>query len=483
MKHTISLNKLLGVTRIDLEKAGVFDSTLGIDTKLFIDPKLLVDTNILEFTDSRKKILSYFKELLRIHKLSNNSPRLREVAVKMLAVPEPHGLSIGYGNKSDKGTSIKVDVAKSILFSISEILSVGIEDSEIVEILGLFVKGYGPDSLSDLTVHILYDEFCLYTQRMSKELGVATNEYAINGKIYHLPTYPFSKSYIIFIPYSFLKPLPIATSWKEITLAASHNETLRKEMNKILYPIIEETLIDINKCDDIKKNEFRNIFKSLLNIYNKIQVKSYDLSLDEKGYYAIQPFVETQVNTLSVSRTPRTKEQLIGSIKDLLFQFRRSIEDNGGNKLLYKRSKNGGIEKHKPHKEDVAQIIFYLIADFFCQKSNILLSRESDSGRGPVDFSLGTGYDTKILVEIKKSDNYSLIKGYEKQVEAYKRSENAFYVFYVVIVIREPNIFAKQPSQLTLLKNIVAENKKKGILGPELFIIDGGIKPSPSKLK
>ncbi len=43
---TISLGTHLGVTREQLEKVGVFDSTLGIDTKLFIDPKLLVDSKI-----------------------------------------------------------------------------------------------------------------------------------------------------------------------------------------------------------------------------------------------------------------------------------------------------------------------------------------------------------------------------------------------------------------------------------------------------
>ncbi|MEZ4114566.1 MAG: hypothetical protein R3B65_04040 [Candidatus Paceibacterota bacterium] len=264
MLKTISLSKYLGVNRKILEKKGVFDTTLGIDTELFVDPKLLINSKIKEFTKSREKILRYFAQLLRIHKYSLKVPRLRDKARDMLAVSEPEGLSIGYGSKTDNGTAIAKNVANRILLSASEIIAVGIEDSEVVELLGLFVSGFGPDSMSDLIIHIIYDDFCAYTARISKELAVKTKEYNIDDKKYFLPTHPFSGEQIIFVPYSFLRVLPIATSYEDIARAAEHNEELRKQFDQIVFPALEEVMSSISGKNEKEINTFKKdlIFSS-----------------------------------------------------------------------------------------------------------------------------------------------------------------------------------------------------------------------------
>ncbi len=126
-----------------------------------------------------------------------------------------------------------------------------------------------------------------------------------------------------------------------------------------------------------------------------------------------------------------------------------------------------------------------MIADQFCRQANILLAGESDAGRGPVDFSLGTGYKEKVLVEIKKSDNKNLEDGFKKQIEAYQKSENACHSFFVVVIIKEQNDKKKKGyiSQLDSITNIYEKNIAKGITSPQLIIVDGLIYPSPSKLK
>lgn len=483
MLKTISLSKHLGVERKDLEEKGVFDTTLGIDTELFVDPKLLVNSKIEEFKKSREKILRYFTQLLRIHKQSQKAPRLREQARDMLAVPEPEGLSIGYGSKTDNGTSIAKNVANRILLSASEILSVGIEDSEVVELLGLFVGGFGPDSMSDLIIHIIYEDFCSYTARISKELGIQTKEYKIDGIKYLLPTHPFSNEQIIFVPYSLLRILPIATSYDDIADAAQHNEELRKQFDEIVFPALQEVMSDITNKSKEEIDSFKKDLSSLLDIYRKIEVKSYSLKEDERGYYGIDPFIEKESKIIQVRKKPKNGTELIESVNELIIQFKRSIEDNGGNNLLYKRTDTNALLKDKPHNEDVAQRIFYMIADLFCQQANILLSGESDAGRGPVDFSLGTGYKEKVLVEIKKSDNKNIENGYKEQIKAYQKSESALHSFYVVVIVKEVKKIKDHVTQLDTIKNLYEDNKKKGEKTPELIIIDGLIHPSPSKLK
>jgi len=484
MRKTISLSKHVGVSREALEEVGVFDATLGLDTKLFIDPKLLVASDIPEFARSRVAILEYFAKLLRVHKQSHKAPRLQDVAVGMLAVPEPKGFSIGYGNKTDKGTAVSKTVAKSILLSATEIVSVGIEDEELVELLGMFVPGFGPDSISDLTISIVYEDFCKYTQRICKELKIKTKEASVNGKAYQLPRHPYLETHIVFAPHSLLRPLPVAVSWDEISAAAERSRELRRDLNEIVFPVLKETLEEFKDKSPQEKKEFRNGFSKLLQLYRKVEVEPYDLRSDPKGYYLIQPFVEGETPQIKASFAPRTPEQLITSVRELVGQFQRSIEDNGGNTLLYKRTSTGKLLKEKPHNEDVAQTMFYMIADVFCSTANIMLSRESDAGLGPVDFSLGTGYDSKVVVEIKKSTNRELESGYEKQVQAYQKSEKAVHSFFVVVVVKPGKKRSDELNpQLQRIKVAFEEKKAKKIPTPELVIIDGLVHPSPSKLR
>lgn len=116
-------------------------------------------------------------------------------------------------------------------------------------------------------------------------------------------------------------------------------------------------------------------------------------------------------------------------------------------------------------------------------KQIFFLSGESDSGRGPVDFSLGTGYETKVIVEIKKSSNSNIESGFRKQVTAYAKSENAIHSFYVVILVKDQKKKKNTPSQLDTVIRLYEENIEKGIKSPQLIIVDGLVKPSPSKLK
>ncbi len=485
MKRTISLSKHLGTTRIVLEKAGVFDSTLGIDTKLFIDPKLLTETSIPEFSNSRLRILEYFEELLRIHRQSNVSPRLREEVISRLATPEPPGLSIGYGNKTDNGTSIPRNIAISILRSASEILAVGINDPEIMELLCLFVKGFGPDSISDLTVHIIYEELCNYTQRIAKEINCKVKKFNIGNNYYTLPSHPFKKLPVIFIPIEVLCPLPIVNSWDDISSAAQQNMKLREEMSKIVFPVLRDEITKFERKSDDEKRVVKEGIISLLKVYREIEIAPYDLAEDKCGYYGINPFVESNDHDISPSSKPKDAGQLIVSVRELIQQYRRAIEDNGGNRLLYRKDSSHKLLADQPHREDVAQIIFYLISDIYCEKANILLSREPNAGRGPVDFSLGTGYDAKAIVEVKKSTNNDLLGGYSKQVTTYQKSERAAHSFYVVLKVREAQQKKKGKktvSQLEKLEEIYQDYIRKKIPCPELVVIDAIVHPSASKL-
>lgn len=148
-------------------------------------------------------------------------------------------------------------------------------------------------------------------------------------------------------------------------------------------------------------------------------------------------------------------------------QFKTLIEDNGLSTLLYNRDKS-----LKP--ESAAQLLFYGVCESYCDANGIMIARESDSGRGPVDFKFGTRKENSVLVEIKKSTNTSgLKKGIEKQLPQYMRSEKSKRAIYLVIDVG----FTKAATD-----NLAKIKKQIHDAAIKILHVDGSIKNSASKL-
>lgn len=476
MTQIVSLSRCLKVPRSLLESEDILDVDLGLDLRFFVDPLLVRSSKIPEFKDSRKKTISYFSRLIKLATNGYKSDELREAAIKMLAVKEPPGCSLGYGGKSDKGTAVSRTVATEVIRKILILLKVGIDDPSLIEYLSMFVTGYGSDSISDLTIHILYDEFCTFTQRKAKEFKVQTSIFPVGNKKYNLPAHPFKKEQpIIFVPTSFISELPVANDWEGVRSISIHNQDLRNNADIDMLPSVMEHLHEVVKMSPKEKEAFSNGLTLSLEAYKNHPVKPYNLLQDPTGYYNLQPLIEKVSADISVEQKPKNKNSLVVFVRDILKHFAKLVEHNAWNRQLY--GKNG--KKESPHDEGVAQRLLFGVADIYCTLANVFLARESNSGRGPVDFSLGNSYREKIILELKKSNNKQLKKGFIKQVEAYERSESAFYSFYPVVVVsaRTKN---DQLSEIEVIYKAKIKNKEKV---PELFIIDGIKKPSPSKLK
>ena len=73
----------------------------------------------------------------------------------------------------------------------------------------------------------------------------------------------------------------------------------------------------------------------------------------------------------------------------------------------------------KPKKERASQLIYYAIADAFCKANDVEISPEANMGGGPIDFKFSSGYQARVLFEMKRSSG-AVVHGYEKQLEFYK---------------------------------------------------------------
>lgn len=483
-RKTITLSEHLGVTAEKLDKLGVLNTNLGIDMKLFIDPKLVKTSLAPELKGAQAKIQDYFSQLLRVNAQAKYSDRLRALTLSMIAVSEPKGLSIGYGDSRDTGTSISLSVAEASIRSLNEMLKVGFHDLTVMEMLGLFISRFGSDSISDLIAHIIYDELCEYTQRISAENGFVTKEFKINGNKYQLPEHPFKGTQVIFVPLDILSDLPLATTWDEIAAAAKHNDRVRKDFNDLVGKSIKQFALGVKKNPDLFMTSTKKM-KTIVQVYQEAEAKPYNTAEDRSGYLRMQAYSDEISGTIEPveKKFTKTSEVLKLVIDTIIPQYRRHIEDLGANKLLYKRigTTLQKVDITSPVHEEAAQMLFHMVSDQICKESNIMLSRESKTAPGAVDFSLGSGYDDKIVVEIKKSNNKSLLNGYEKQLVAYEKSEAASGSAYVVVVVDERNVSNKD-SQLNQLKRLHAKRIEDKKQVPELQIIDGLVHDSASKL-
>ena len=129
----------------------------------------------------------------------------------------------------------------------------------------------------------------------------------------------------------------------------------------------------------------------------------------------------------------------------------------------------------KPRHERYSQLLFYAIADTYCEANNLDVSREPNAGNGPVDFKVSKGYKGRVLVEIKLSSNKNLIKGFEKQLPSYQESERTDRCFYLVLRV------TKSESQIKRVQKAHRNAEGEGKRVPRLIIIDALIKPSASK--
>jgi hypothetical protein len=155
-------------------------------------------------------------------------------------------------------------------------------------------------------------------------------------------------------------------------------------------------------------------------------------------------------------------------VDQIIEQFRFLIEKRRYSEELYHQG--------HPRPEKAAQRLFFAVAFSYCKANNIDITPEAETGNGPVDFKVASGFRGRVLVEIKLSTNPKLVKGYTHQLETYKNAEQSVDGYYVVIDVGQ---MGQKDQALIAAKNAAAA---EGVVTSPIVFIDGARKPSASKL-
>ena len=424
----ITFSEQFNISAEVLKATGVFDVILDIDTRVFIDPALLELCTEPEFLDARKKGEKYFSDIITLLRHSKCTTDMYwRRADRMLTFTELSGTCFGYSQNGTGGNAIGSVLRKSILSTIKELMVEGETDPVLFELLGVFQEGIGCDRVSDLITFILRENILIYTQRVVELAEVDSITVGFGQKRYKTCRNPHNNKPLLLLPAAILSPLPIADSFDDIDWICQENARVREEIN---------SYFDLGKKTKLHKSQILALMHSsmsfrtaLVSAYKATPKNAYDFSEDPAGEYAWLSAAREYVEQYPLSLT----ELPLGTIDDVLTvtkticnRFKVLIEDNGLSKLLYN---SNGTPKH----ESAAQLLFYGIADSYCDANNIDLTKEGNNGRGPVDFKLSRGVADKVIVETKLTSNSQLRHGIEIQLPIYMKQEKTKQAIYLII--------------------------------------------------
>lgn len=468
----VTFSKKVGVLRADVEKLGAFNPVLDLDSRFFIDPHLLKYCKIPEFSESYENFQKHF---VNIGKLLQASTKPGDVfwkkADKLMNWREVKGLCIGYSTKGTSGSGIGKELRERLINTAKIIIDKGRSDPELFELVGLFEDDFGPDRISDMTANVIKDDLIKYTQRILVDLKIDVKKHFTINKKTNLPINPFNGNDLILVPSSILRDLPVALDWGSRDIIAADNEALREQVNKTIGSTWRQATYRSKSSLKELLITYPELFDDLIKSYTEKTPQHYNFEEDKSGEYLWAKLTEEIAGELplklklAAAPTIDDVEKLVLQICD---QFTQLIEHNGWSKLLY--DSNGDVKR-----EEASQLLFFGVCDAYCDANGIMIARESNSGRGPVDFKFGTNNKNSVLVEIKKSTNTNgLLNGVQRQLPTYMKSEKSKRAIYMIIDVGYTKV---AEANLNKIKALIKGSAIR------LLHIDGAIKSSPSKKK
>ncbi len=191
---------------------------------------------------ARQAYLAYFKNaivLLRAAKVKDDTDTYWRTVRRLLSFPEIKGTCLGYGAQSISGSGSGDAMTGQVLETAKAIVDLGVQDPDLFVAMALFEDNFGPDRISDMTTNIILGPLLNFNARILSGLTVPLEELensgSKNGKSYEamLPRNPYAKGNVpvILVPSDVLRDLPIATSWEDVSAAASKSAEIRGRVN------------------------------------------------------------------------------------------------------------------------------------------------------------------------------------------------------------------------------------------------------------
>lgn len=450
--------------------------SLNVDALLFLDPLLLPHSRHPEMREAYDRFRDYFGTLVKVLQAIRTTEATDisfRTACRRLTFPEVPGTCLGYGAQSIRGSGVGPLMAARLARTGKSIVELGVDDPDLFLLLPLLEEDVGPDLISDMVTNVVLPELAALTTRVASSLGLPLETHRIQGREWNLPTNPTQARQLplILVAMDVVRALPVALDWDDVGRVASENQSIRDTLNATVGGIWQrktrESKSDIRRAMLGSKAPI----EAYLEAVHRVTATPYDLNSDPAGEFVwrdLQPTIarDFPVEVPLASRAT-SLDDVHSVVRRIVDQFAHLVEQRGLWRELWQ-------ESGRPRREKSVQRLFFAVADSYCEAFNVDISPEVDTGSGEIDFKISSGYDARVVVEIKLSDNTRLIHGYRAQLEKYKAAERTGAGFYIVVVISD---LGDKDSQLTRLKSAAAAT---GDPASELCFVDGMPRKSAS---
>jgi len=469
-----------------------FDLRLDEDTELFIDPFLVFRSDIPIFAKAKDKFINFFSTAFELAHEARQSIDAFEKLKNILWFPEPMEIRLGL-SKGKLGAGPGKKFAKTCTEALVNLAAKDYKGLDHFEKIEIFTSGIGFDGISDATANIIKQELIKYTQDVCEEFSIPTLAYRIRNvefdfqdrrwypQKFRLPKNPFlDNTGIILVPKEFLCAIPAISSerFSEYVIR-NDSEELRVDLNYEIKKSFSKT--DIIKIAEQQPEWLdKRIEEYIKHIESQGNINPYDLKSDQKNVYQPQRKTYEFASSNPLTLSAYNERDFILCVESIFEQFRLFIEEQGGFKLLWNEveedSSESGKSKPTPRDEKSGQCLFWGIVLSYCKANNIDISREVETGRGPVDFKFSSGYKNRVLIEIKLAKSSRLKQGFENQLPTYLKAQQVQHGYYIVIFYIE-----KELKQIEKFLEEVCS--KYGSLQGKVIKVDATLdKPSASKL-
>lgn len=456
-----------------------FDLILDNDTKIWVDPFLIFQEGSEQWKGAHDELIAHFDRCFHLIAEGNRNPVSvpYRKALSLLTFPEPREFCLGYTEDGTRGSGGGKVYARLIASAMVEAIVHGLTDLRHFEELGILNEGIGPDRISDLTCNVLRSRFINYTKQVVARHGLPTryknipyasyNPMRVNWRTegHDLPFNTYNNKPILLVPARFLKELPFlnADEWWENYEA----EQLRLDVNYEVMGKVNKTTI----VEAARRNP--ESVHSWVQMRETQPATPYNLAQDKKGVYQWDSTTRAYVQLHPLILNPPNDEKSFFDVIELVInEFKLFIEDQGGWRLLWN---DDGSEK----PEEAAQLLFMGIARNHCKANNIVVDREVELGRGPVDFKFSNGYTRRAQLEIKKLHSGKFWSGLEHQLPSYLISDDCQDGWYMPIRYRPRGASTDWAWKLPHIVNKTAERTGKTL---HLRSINGMPKVSASNI-
>ncbi len=128
----------------------------------------------------------------------------------------------------------------------------------------------------------------------------------------------------------------------------------------------------------------------------------------------------------------QTASEFFHLVRSFFYDIRHLVEQDEGYRLLVTQGSTG---EPVLRSEEEIQIALKHWLQPMCRAANINLDRESQTGRGLLDFKLSIGHESRCLVEVKLYSSAKLQDGLGIQLPIYLQADRSTYGIYVPVFL------------------------------------------------